>query len=88
MNKIKQAYEQGLRIREKKWAKHFWIKKHSDTKAIDEYGWVWHRGLDFDTNPKEWEIWHEDAHLFKEPTDIKSQIENHINQIQELLKQL
>jgi len=41
----------------------------TDTKAIDKYGWVWHGGLDFDTKPEEWEIFPEDAPLFKPNTD-------------------
>jgi hypothetical protein len=89
MNKIQQAYEQGLRIKDKDWYDTFWIKKHSNTECIDEMCKIWNLIIDFDfaLHPEKWEIWHEDAHLFK-PTDIKSQIENHINQIQELLKQL
>jgi hypothetical protein len=87
MNKIQQAYEQGLRVREIWWYETFWIKKHSDKKVIDQIGILWSNNWGFDTHPEKWEIWHEDAHLFK-PTDIKSKIENHINQIQELLKQL
>ena len=88
MNKIQQAYEMGVRVRYKGWLKWEWIKKHSETEVIDESGKVWDGGWAFDNNPEKWEIWHEDAHLFKEPTDIKAQIENHINQIEQLLKQL
>jgi hypothetical protein len=90
MNKIQQAYEMGLRIREEDWYDTFWIKKHSNTECIDEMCKIWNLIIDFDfaLHPEKWEIWHEDAHLFKEPTDIKAQIENHINQIEQLLKQL
>ena len=90
MNKIQQAYEQGLRIRYKDWDINFWIKKHSETEVIDESGFVWDGGWAFDNNPENWEILQEEAPLFKptKPTDIKDQIENHINQIQQLLKQL
>lgn len=87
MNKIQQAYEMGLRIRYKGWDINFWIKKHSETEVIDESGFVWGGGWAFDNNPENWVILQEDAPLFK-PTEIKSQIENHINQIQELLKKL
>jgi len=44
MNKIQQAYEQGLRIRYKGWLKLEWIKKHSETEVIDESGKVWEFG--------------------------------------------
>jgi hypothetical protein len=88
MNKIQQAYEMGVRVRYKGWLKWEWIKKHSETEVIDESGKVWDGGWAFDNNPEKWEIFTEDAHILLEPTEIKSKIENHINQIQELLKQL
>ena len=90
MNKIEQAYEQGLRIRTKEWNDSFWIKKYSNTQAIDEIG----RIINFDKvfyifeRHVYWEIWHEDLPLLKDQADIKAQIQTHLNQIQELLKQL
>lgn len=80
MNKIQEAYEQGLRIRRKGW-EDMWIKKHSEGKSIDEL-----RIIRDDGWP--WEIHPEDKHLFKEQHDIKSQIQEHLNKIQSLLNQL
>ena len=66
-NKIRQAYEQGLRIRTKEWKNPYWIKKHSETHSIDEIGDFWTSDYwDFETNPNNWEIYHEDIHLFEE----------------------
>ena len=87
MNKIQKAYEKGLRVREEGWYKTFWIKKYSNTQSIDEIGCIYKNGWSFGTDPDYWEIWHEDLPLFKQP-DIKAQIQTHLNQIQELLKQL
>lgn len=67
-NKIRQAYEQGLRIREEGWYKTFWIKKHTDTHSIDEMGKLLISDWDLDTKPEEWEIWHEDEPQHK-PTE-------------------
>jgi hypothetical protein len=71
MDKIRQAYEQGLRIREECWYKTFWIKKHSDTHSIDEMGNLLSSDWDFDTKPEDWEIFHEDEpqHKPTEPTE-------------------
>jgi len=87
MNKIQQAYEMGVRVRYKGWLKWEWIKKHSELESITDVGTISEYEWNFKTNPKNWEIWHEDAHLFK-PTEIKAKIGNYINQLQNLLKQL
>ena len=84
---IQQAYENGLRVREEGWDKTFWIKKYSYTQSIDEMGRIWDNKWDLENNHEDWEIWAEDEHLFNQP-DIKAQIQTHLNQIQELLKQL
>ena len=87
MNHIEQAYQQGLKVKKERWGT-FWIKKYSDTQSIDEIGRIYEDGWSFKTNPEDWEIWHEDLTLLKDQTDIKQQIQTHLNQIQELLKQL
>ena len=88
MNKIQQAYEQGLRVRCSYWIKKCWIKKHSETGTIDEVGCISDINWNFKTNQNNWEIYHEDIPLLKDQPEIKAQIQTHLNQIQELLKQL
>ena len=73
-NKIRQAYEQGLRIHDViVYSNNEWIKKHSDTECINNYGKIEKiyadPFLDFDTYPQDWMIYKEDAHLFKETPD-------------------
>ena len=85
MNSIRQAYEQGLKIRYKYcWGKDEWIKKHSDIESIDEKGKI-HLNLsidfDFDKKPQDWVIW-------DDKFDIKQAIQYHINSIQNLLNSL
>ena len=60
MNKIQQAYEQGLRVRRSHWTKKSWIKKHSETQSIDESGFFLENDWEFVRNLSKWEIWHED----------------------------
>ena len=88
MNKIQQAYEQGLRVREKAWRESEWIKKYSEKLSIDELCQKYNDDWSFRQYPKFWEIHPEDLHPFKEHSDIKSQIQEHLNKIQELLNQL
>ena len=67
-NKIRQAYEQGLRIYNIHWSDDGdWIKKFSETESIDKYDKIYKNediDFNFDTNPQNWEIWHEDIPLF------------------------
>ena len=59
MNKIQEAYEQGLRIKQINWCSDAWIKKLTITKSIDESGKIYENSeidFDFDTHPSEWEI--------------------------------
>lgn len=91
MNKIQKAYQQGLRIKQINWCSDAWIKKLTITKSIDENGRIWGNSeidFDFDDFPENWKILNEDLHLFDLQFDIKQQIQTHLNQIQELLKQL
>ena len=81
MNHIEQAYQQGLKVKKERWGA-FWIKKYSETESIDEIGRIYKYGWSFETKPEEWEIFNE------QNLDIKAQIQTHLNQIQELLKQL
>ncbi len=71
-NKIRQAYEQGLRIRNHRfWNNNTWIKKYSETESIDENEKIYKNdNIDFyfDERPSEWEIYHYDFHFFKEAT--------------------
>ena len=88
MNHIEQAYEQGKRIRVKYWVNGSWIKKYSSNHSITEHGAIWWcKCWSFYINPEVWEIWHEDLPLLTQ-ADIKAQIQTHLTQIQELLKQL
>lgn len=85
MNHIEQAYQQGVLIRCKGWSANEWIKKHSDIESIAEDGKIYlNTCIDFDFNkrPNDWEIFN------AQNIDIKAQIQTHLNQIQELLKQL
>jgi hypothetical protein len=62
LNPILEAYEQGDRIRHRNWGINKWIKKHSDILSATTDSWFDKKSFwDFDTNPKEWEIWHEDV---------------------------
>ena len=71
-NKIIQAYEMGLRIRYKDWDINFWIKKQSETNAIDEIGQLWGNNWGFDRNPEKWEIYTEaEAEQVTEPAKPK-----------------
>lgn len=70
-NKIRQAYDQGLRIHDViVYSDKEWIKKYSETECINNYGTIEKIEddplLDFDRYPQDWEIYHEDIHLFKE----------------------
>lgn len=62
-NKIRQAYEQGLRIREKIWDETLWIKKYSYTQSIDENGNIWGSNWTFDKHQDNWEILKEDLSI-------------------------
>lgn len=91
MNHIEQAYQQGEKIRQKDWNKKEFIKKYKydDLLTIDENSVLMSPNkFNFKTHPDYWEIWHEDLPLLKDQPDIKAQIQTHLNQIQELLKQL
>ena len=73
-NKIRQAYEQGLRIHDViVYSEDEWIKKYSETECINNYGIIekihGEPLIDFDTYPQDWVIYKEDAHLFKETLD-------------------
>ena len=74
MNHIEQAYEKGLRIREKIWDENLWIKKYSSTQSIDENGDIWGSNWTsnwtFDKHPDNWEIYHEDLPLFTQPNTL------------------
>jgi len=67
-NKIRQAYEQGLRIYNIHWSNDGdWIKKFSETESIDEDGKIYKNdNIDFyfDERPEDWEIYYEDLPLF------------------------
>ena len=76
MNKIQQAYEQGLRVREKGWNQKEWIKKHSETRSIDESGHFWLIDWSFETKPEEWEIWHEDLPKFNQTDTIVQAVQS------------
>ena len=69
-NKIRQAYEQGLRIYSIHWCNDgVWIKKYSETQSIDEDGEIYKNDdidFDFDTKPKDWKIFDEDLQKFNE----------------------
>ena len=71
-NKIRQTYDALKPIRHKDWLEDAWIKKHSECKSIDESYKVYENDtilFNFDENPEEWEIWHEDAPLFSPNPD-------------------
>lgn len=78
MNKIQQAYEQGLRIRCKRWYNEEWIKKHSDIESIDKKGEIHFNSyidFDFDKNPETWRIYHEDLPLFTQTDTIVQSVQ-------------
>jgi len=60
LNEIERAYEDGKKIRRKDWQKGHWIKKHSDTEAIDEPKNIYDvTNWAFRTHPENWEIYTE-----------------------------
>jgi hypothetical protein len=80
-NDILEAYNKGLRIRNKKWGMSEWIKKYSNTKSINSYNLYHPVGVwAFHAIPKYWEIFHEDV----EPETPEPQTE--IQQAIDLLK--
>lgn len=59
-NHIVQALNEGKRIQHDTWNT-YWIKKYSDTEAIDVKGHFWkNTKFNFNTNPNEWRIHTED----------------------------
>lgn len=74
MNKIQQAYEQGLRVGKKLWNQKEWIKKHSNNHSRNENGKIWENFIfDFKTHPEKWEIYEKDLPLFTpQDTIVKS----------------
>lgn len=62
---IAEAYERGEKVRRKKWEKHEWFKKHTDTHIIDNNRNVFAKPM-WDINsmkdkPQDWEIYTEPA---------------------------
>lgn len=76
MNKIQQAYEQGLRVKFKGWLKFEWIKKHSNLECITDVGSICKHNWSFCNDPENWEIWHEDLPKFKQPDTIVQAVQS------------
>jgi len=65
LNPIADAYEMGEKIRYNYWRKNSWIKKHSDSKVINQNGVIAESRLfDFIVNPEKWELHPEPAKPF------------------------
>ena len=81
MNKIQNAYEQGLRVRNSYWTKKYWVKKHSEKHSIDESGDFWVNDWKFVEDLNNWEIWHEDEHLFNQPDTIVQAVQSDLQSV-------
>jgi hypothetical protein len=76
-NPILEAYEQGKKIKHKKWDKDEWIKKQTENHFIcDKVEVHLSKGLSLYTNPEDWEIWYEDIepHQPEPQTEIQKAI--------------
>lgn len=78
-NHILEAYNAGKRIRRKTWDTIHWIKKHSDILSVTTDSWFNKKSFwNFDTNPEEWEIWHEDIEPEETPEEPQTEIQKAI----------
>lgn len=60
MSEIKEAYENGKRIRMKSWPIYHWVKKFNKYTSIAENNHLYNMDWSIISKPELWEIWHED----------------------------
>ena len=71
LNPIERAYNEGKKIRHKNWLNGDWIKKHKETKTIDNYGNINSVfPFAFIQYPEKWEIYEPEL----APTEPSSQV--------------
>ncbi len=69
LNPIAQAYEDGKKIRSKRWSNYEWIKKHSKVESITDAGAICKNDWDFYSVPEKWELYTEPTEQPAKPFD-------------------